>query len=623
MRCPRCQAETGDETSVFCPSCGALLAEQDGTVFVTPTASASPVVISLQPESAGSPSLKRAFTATQKLAVVTLSLAMALLVVGVGVMGYATLAAPASGSGGMPDIVPVTINDRSFPDETFRNYVAAHYDRDADGTLSSDELAAVEGIGRIDENTGEVIDPGVSALGIKSLEGMQYFVNLNTLVCPNNEIEYIDATKNKDLNYVDCTGNHQVVVDVFIEKPPAVIERDPDASVNEVRPSGDDAEEGEKGDVSAGSSSPDAPNQAPLGEPVASALTQQYENVLYAGGTLEGAWDKDGKPLAIEFDDFESPGPQTSSFLIKDGVVYYLETVEADSKTASLCRVKLGDDGLGKEVLAESVSAHEPFYCVGEYLFCNGADPDDSAAGRERAADGDESSDAVSDAGAAPGETEQEAARSGGAIRVRLADKKVEPLDSVQRFVGATDSVVLYIKEDGSGVYRCSADLTDETKVQDMVLPKSEDGAYQLCSNGNLWVLTPGASAAHLSVVTADGKSLVEKDVAGTAPEGGAWSDGENLYVADAPKGDAAASRALHRIDLATGEVGDPVPIDCGGADSVVPLYVDEEVCYVLVKTVPSETSDGKPGSRIASVVEQDRATGKSRQIASWTAQKD
>lgn len=622
MICPCCQAETGDDSGAFCPFCGCLLSGRGDAAYVTPTASESSLVISLSPEPASAPASKRPFTTTQKLAVVSLSLVMALLAVGVGVVGYATLASPKAGFDGMPDIVPVTINDRAFPDEVFRNYVAVHYDLDADGTLSAGEIAAVEEIGRIDESAGNVIDPGVSALGIETLEGVQYFVNLKTLICSDNEIRHIDVSQNKNLDYLDCENNAGVTIDVSSDKPPAKIEKDDDATVNKIdpQPNGVKPEESEAPSDSTTVPEDSAKSNAPV--QVESALVQRCGDALYEGGILAGAVDAGGEPVKVSFGGLASPGCQTSAFVISEQTVFFLEPDEADPAAAALCSQILGSDGDDKEVLAESVSAVEPFYRVGDSLFFRVLDEDGAFAGA--------SADAVRDAG---GGTAQKAPESlgvskptGSVVRMSLENNEVEKIDSVRRIVGATNEAVYFTKADGSTVYRCNEDLSQETKMEGMEVPEGVGAAYHLCDDGNLWALVDGATSMRLSVVDPDGNSVLEKDIEG-APRGSqAWSDGAALYVATAPQGHAETRIKLLCIDLTTGEEIDSASLAVGEAESARPLYVDGDACYMLVEgekgsaDVAADLEKSDADARVSSVVRFDRAKDSSETLATWSS---
>lgn len=72
----------------------------------------------------------------------------------------------------------VPIDEEHFPDETFREYVKSHFDKDKDDILNDEEIIDVI---RIDVS-------GSSNLknNIVSLQGIEYFVYLETLDCSYN-----------------------------------------------------------------------------------------------------------------------------------------------------------------------------------------------------------------------------------------------------------------------------------------------------------------------------------------------------------------------------------------------------------------------------------------------------
>ena len=118
----------------------------------------------------------------QKLAVLTM-IAVAGVYVSFSEMGMQQVYAAGS----------VDINEANFPDEVFRNKLREEYDKDQDGVLSESELA-------VDSIT-------VSACGIKDLSGIEYFVNLKSLNCHDNELESLDVSKNTALEVLTCMDN--------------------------------------------------------------------------------------------------------------------------------------------------------------------------------------------------------------------------------------------------------------------------------------------------------------------------------------------------------------------------------------------------------------------------------
>lgn len=102
---------------------------------------------------------------------------------------------------------PVAVDAKTFPDSAFRDYVARHVDLNADGYLSNDEIAAVKAIGRYDEGTYAITETGLANAGVRSVEGMSVFYNLESIVVSGNDITDFDMSGNKSLRYVDLRDN--------------------------------------------------------------------------------------------------------------------------------------------------------------------------------------------------------------------------------------------------------------------------------------------------------------------------------------------------------------------------------------------------------------------------------
>ncbi len=101
----------------------------------------------------------------------------------------------------------VAIDETNFPDETFRSYVESNFDTDGNGVLSWDEIAAVSEI--------RITDKGVS-----SLEGVEFFTDLNDLICYRNNLSKLDVSKNTNLTRLYCYSNNISKLDV--SKNPAL-----------------------------------------------------------------------------------------------------------------------------------------------------------------------------------------------------------------------------------------------------------------------------------------------------------------------------------------------------------------------------------------------------------------
>ena len=91
-------------------------------------------------------------------------------------------------------------------DDAFRTYIQENIDVDADGAISHEEANAVSAIGSVDD-AGNVIDAGLSGCGVESLEGIEHFENLASLVCDGNVLASLDVSENPKLVYLSCRDN--------------------------------------------------------------------------------------------------------------------------------------------------------------------------------------------------------------------------------------------------------------------------------------------------------------------------------------------------------------------------------------------------------------------------------
>ncbi len=81
-----------------------------------------------------------------------------------------------------------------FPDAAFRAYLLENYDTNADGTFSDAEKAAVTRI-------------ACSNMPVSSLQGIEHFSNLQTIVCDSCRISSIDVSRNFALKRLSCMNN--------------------------------------------------------------------------------------------------------------------------------------------------------------------------------------------------------------------------------------------------------------------------------------------------------------------------------------------------------------------------------------------------------------------------------
>lgn len=91
-------------------------------------------------------------------------------------------------------ILPVAIDEECFPDDIFRSIIATQHDADQDGILSVEEI----------RNT---ITLDVAKQGIRSLKGVEVFVNLQSLNCADNQLSSLNLDGLTNLQDLYCEGN--------------------------------------------------------------------------------------------------------------------------------------------------------------------------------------------------------------------------------------------------------------------------------------------------------------------------------------------------------------------------------------------------------------------------------
>ena len=94
----------------------------------------------------------------------------------------------------------IPIDATHFPDPVFRNYIMNEFD-DGDGYLSENERNRVWSI--------EVKNKGIS-----SLAGIEYFGNLESLNCFNNQLTSLDVSKCTELHQLYCDANQLTSLNV-------------------------------------------------------------------------------------------------------------------------------------------------------------------------------------------------------------------------------------------------------------------------------------------------------------------------------------------------------------------------------------------------------------------------
>ena len=112
---------------------------------------------------------------------------------------YFYLKAIQDSSAAQDSSVFIAINETNFPDALFRDYIAENADMDADGQLSELEVSGVTGI-------------DVSGMGIQDLRGIEYFTELESLDCSDNQLTSLDLSANAKLQSLNAENNRLDIV---------------------------------------------------------------------------------------------------------------------------------------------------------------------------------------------------------------------------------------------------------------------------------------------------------------------------------------------------------------------------------------------------------------------------
>lgn len=95
----------------------------------------------------------------------------------------------------------IAINEKNFPDENFRDYVAREWDKNHDKYFSPSEIANAKWISCDNKE-------------ISNLKGIEFFTNIWLLECYYNNLTTIDLSHNKKLSYINCIYNKLEELDV-------------------------------------------------------------------------------------------------------------------------------------------------------------------------------------------------------------------------------------------------------------------------------------------------------------------------------------------------------------------------------------------------------------------------
>lgn len=110
---------------------------------------------------------------------------------------YAKDTADISASG---NSIPITA-DSGFADPVFQKWISENIDTDRDGLLSDEEISMCTEI-------------SIPSMSVDSLEGIEYFYNLKTLDCSDNELLFLDVSANTVLKSLNCSHNNLLSLDL-------------------------------------------------------------------------------------------------------------------------------------------------------------------------------------------------------------------------------------------------------------------------------------------------------------------------------------------------------------------------------------------------------------------------
>lgn len=98
----------------------------------------------------------------------------------------------------------VTINDSTFPDLYFQEYILSTVDKNGDGKLSDAERKVIKVID-VGENSEYQLE--LEYPPSQSMKGIEYFPNLEKLNCSGSALNELNVTKNTKLIELRCNGN--------------------------------------------------------------------------------------------------------------------------------------------------------------------------------------------------------------------------------------------------------------------------------------------------------------------------------------------------------------------------------------------------------------------------------
>lgn len=218
MRCKSCGCEL-NEGARFCPVCGAAARgaaeEAPGSGRVpapapAPTAASSPAP-ALVPGS--KPLSRRVPTPLLVALACAASCALGFAVTFLLVVPFLRAGAPADADADAPRAAQVVIRLSDVDDAAWRSYLSKNADTDGDGSISRTEADAVTAIGSYDESAGTV-SGGLAGAGVKELDDLEDFPNLEVLVVTGNRLDELELEHNTRLVCVAADDNALTEVDL-------------------------------------------------------------------------------------------------------------------------------------------------------------------------------------------------------------------------------------------------------------------------------------------------------------------------------------------------------------------------------------------------------------------------
>ena len=101
--------------------------------------------------------------------------------------------------------IPVPAGNITFEDPSFKAYCVENFDNNGDSEISYEEALIVTTI-------------SCGGEGIKSLNGIGFFINLQTLYCDFNQLTSLDLSSNTALSWLQCQSNQLTDLDISNNK---------------------------------------------------------------------------------------------------------------------------------------------------------------------------------------------------------------------------------------------------------------------------------------------------------------------------------------------------------------------------------------------------------------------